>query len=132
MEIEVQPSVPSEGPLFELFSETLKIAENHALTAEETWELVNDLFELYNQRGIESFDIDHHPDESGGLYDDPDNPFKSHETLSNRAAQYLDTYYPLLDSTSILANSVTIEGGTHFENFNEEETHSLTSDELDE
>lgn len=72
-------------------------------------------------RGVEPFDIDDHTNELGGTHTDPDNPFQTHEVLTENAVQYLDTYYPLLDSTSILANSVTLDGGSRFEDFNEEE-----------
>lgn len=124
----MRPSVPKEGPLFELFSEMLKIAENHALTAEETWELAYDLSDLFNKRGHEAFEVDEEFDTDDSIYPDENDFSDSEHTLSPNTYSYLDTYYPLLDSTSILANFVTHYGGTHSDNFDFDEVYDITSD----
>jgi hypothetical protein len=107
----VDPQLPTSGPLYELFSEMLRIAQNHSLTSGEIFELTFELHYLYKMRSYAMSEDNQHTFEEGAIMIDP-----LDQTIEQRATreefyEVLDTYEPLLDGFSILVSREAEVGG---------------------
>lgn len=121
----IDPQIPTSGPLYELFTEMLKIAENHKLSSEETWELSYDLHQLFKKRSFAISDNNDHMLDEGGSILDPLDQVTGASGSSADFFEYFDRYEPLLDGFSILVTPESESGGVYNPDFEPADLESL-------
>lgn len=110
---EIDPTIPTSGPLYELFTEMLKIAQSYALTGEELREMSFELYNLFEARAFSVADENQHTIEEGGIMLDPLDQVCADTARRSEFYEYLDHFIPLVDGFSILVTRESEVGGRY-------------------
>jgi hypothetical protein len=127
------PVVPTSGPVFELFSEVYRIANEHNMSAQEVKTLVADLFFIFEKRFNElDYEMPETVPEGGVLFDaneHDDDQIKGYSL--NSGINKLENFDKYLDSMGILISPEAKNGGQHMTIADLKYTKEFKPDEID-